>query len=87
LEIILNALLRHQRLPLEAQLRLRQVEDQAKTLNRDELQACLIATHYGWQVERQRLLELLADHGIEVLIRHQGYLPHELLGRQQQVHP
>lgn len=75
----MNANAHHNRLPLEAQLRLKQVELQSQQLQADELRACLIATHYGWLSERQRLLQLMADHGIDVFIRHSGYLPDELL--------
>lgn len=68
------------RLTLEAQFKLRVVEDQSQDLSTDQLRHCLLMAWEGWLLERQLLLQTLNTYGIEVMVRPKGYTPAELCG-------
>jgi hypothetical protein len=66
------------RLPLEAQLRLRQVELQLEKLNEDQLRQCALAAWDGWLSERHRVKSSLEFAGIDLQVRATGYTPFEI---------
>jgi hypothetical protein len=68
------------RLPLEAQARLRQIELQAAQLNDQQLRESLLAAWHGWQLERTLLLRAIASLGAEVQMNVRGYTPFEVAG-------
>jgi hypothetical protein len=66
------------RLPLEAQLRLRQIELQAEQLDIEQLRECLIAAWGGWLLERHQVRRSLEYAGIDLAIKATGYTPFEV---------
>jgi hypothetical protein len=68
------------RFPLEAQLRLRQVELQAEQLNAEQLRDCVVAAWGGWLLERHRVSRALECAGIDLQIKASGYTPFEVCG-------
>ena len=66
------------RLPLEAQLRLRQVELQLEKLNAEQLRDCALAAWGGWMLERYRIKSSLEFAGIDLQVRATGYTPFEV---------
>ena len=66
------------RLPLEAQLRLRQIELQVEQLNAEQLRDCVVAAWGGWLLERHQVRLALDSAGIDLLIKATGYTPFEI---------
>jgi hypothetical protein len=66
------------RLPLESQLRLRQVELQAENLNAAQLRECLLAAWSGWLLERHLVNRAIETVGVQVDMRVRGYTPAEV---------
>jgi hypothetical protein len=66
------------RLPLEAQLRLRQIELQVEQLNAEQLRDCVVAAWGGWLLERHQVRCALDSAGIDLLIKATGYTPFEV---------
>jgi len=66
------------RLPLEAQLRLRQIELQVEQLNAEQLRDCVVAAWGGWLLERHQVRLALDSAGIDLLIKATGYTPFEV---------
>jgi hypothetical protein len=67
------------RLPLESQFKLALVQQQAQTLDVDQLRTCLLAAWSGWLLERHLTARALDSVGVQVDLRVQGYTPSELL--------
>ena len=65
-------------LPLEAQLRLRQIELQLDRLNENQLRQCVKAAWEGWMLERYRVKSTLDEAGISLTIRASGFTPFEV---------
>lgn len=65
-------------LPLEAQLRLRQIELQLDKLNETQLRQCAKAAWEGWMLERYRVKGALINAGIDLTVRAKGFTPYEV---------
>lgn len=66
------------RLPLEAQLRLRQIELQVEQLDAEQLRDCVVGAWAGWLLERHQVQRALEGVGVEMMIRATGYTPFEI---------
>ena len=66
------------RIPLEAQLKLRVVEMQSEQLDAEQLRECLLAAWSGWLLERHLINRVLDSCEISVDLKVKGYTPAEL---------
>lgn len=68
------------RLPLQSQLKLRQVELQSEHLDAEQLRDCLLAAWSGWLLERHLTNCAIETVGVQIDLRVRGYTPAEVCG-------
>ena len=67
-------------LPLEFQLRLRQVELESQHLDAEQLRICLLAAWSGWLLERHLVNSAIETVGVHIDLKVGGYTPGEIFG-------